>query len=103
MFKVKIKDGVPYVQKGTVGEAWAMFGTVKTSFLCQKLGLTEYYTPLSKTRFEKLKADRVVVVGGATTNALTQREQRTPSEGFDETPRSSVGECVWDFVAYPKQ
>lgn len=63
MYKIKIKDGVPYVQKGTVGEARAIFGTVQSDPLCQKLGLTEYYTPLSKTRFEKLKADRTIVVG----------------------------------------
>ena len=60
---IKVKDGVPYVIKKTIGETYAScFATAKTSMISRALKLDERPIALSKTAWNKMKADRRVTI-----------------------------------------
>ena len=58
--RVKVKDGVPYVIKKTMGELYAHTFADKNSLIPRTLGLDERPIALSQTAWNKLKADRIV-------------------------------------------
>jgi len=60
--RVKVKDGVPYVMKKTIGELYASWASTKNSLIPRTLGLDERPIALSKTAWNKMKADRVVTL-----------------------------------------
>jgi hypothetical protein len=60
--RVKVKDGVPYVMKKTMGELYASWLATKDSLIPKTLGLDERPIAISKTAWNKMKADRVVTL-----------------------------------------
>lgn len=60
--RVKVKDGVPYVIKKTIGETYASWAHSEKSLIPRTLGLSERPIAVSQTQWDKIKADRKVTL-----------------------------------------